>query len=46
MRNVALAPPSVAPLTGGLADSIFDTAAASPTLPLLARRVDPASTTW
>ena len=46
MRNVALAPPSVAPLSGGLADSIFDTAAVTPTLPLLARRVDPASAPW
>ncbi|MBO4252760.1 AMP-dependent synthetase/ligase [Streptomyces griseorubiginosus] len=46
MRNVALAPPSVAPLTGGLADSIFDTAAADPTLAVLARRTDPASRAW
>ncbi|MCH5672186.1 AMP-dependent synthetase/ligase [Streptomyces gilvus] len=46
MRNVALAPPSVAPLTGGLADSIFDTAAADPTLTVLARRTDPASRAW
>ncbi|MER8007728.1 AMP-dependent synthetase/ligase [Streptomyces sp. NPDC094149] len=46
MRDVALAPPTVSPLTGGLADSIFDTAALDPTLPLLARRADPASSTW
>ncbi|MEU3339179.1 AMP-dependent synthetase/ligase [Streptomyces sp. NPDC002144] len=46
MRNVALAPPSVAPLTGGLADSIFDTAAADPTRAVLARRTDPASRAW
>ncbi|MEU9396639.1 AMP-dependent synthetase/ligase [Streptomyces sp. NPDC048324] len=46
MRDVALAPPTVSPLTGGLADSIFDTAALDPTLPLLARRADPASPTW
>ena len=26
MRDVALAPPSVSPLTGGLADSVFETA--------------------
>ncbi|MET7476025.1 AMP-dependent synthetase/ligase [Streptomyces sp. NPDC005648] len=46
MRDVALAPRTVAPLTGGLADSLFDMAALEPTLPLLARRPDPASTTW
>ncbi|WP_458247496.1 AMP-dependent synthetase/ligase [Streptomyces sp. MAI_2237] len=46
MRDVALAPLTVSPLTGGLADSIFDTAALDPTLPLLARRADPASPTW
>ncbi|MDC2954510.1 long-chain fatty acid--CoA ligase [Streptomyces gilvifuscus] len=46
MRDVAIAPPTVSPLTGGLADSIFDTAALDPTLPLLARRADPASSTW
>ncbi|MFE7859658.1 AMP-dependent synthetase/ligase [Streptomyces sp. NPDC057403] len=46
MRDVALAPPTVSPLTGGLADSIFDTAVLDPTLPLLARRADPASPTW
>ncbi|MFC8513014.1 AMP-dependent synthetase/ligase [Streptomyces sp. NPDC057257] len=46
MRDVAIAPPTISPLTGGLADSIFDTAALDPTLPLLARRTDPASGTW
>jgi long-chain acyl-CoA synthetase len=46
MRDFALAPPSVSSLTGGLADSIFETAALNPTLPLLARRTDPSSTTW
>lgn len=41
MRDFALAPPTVSALTGGLADSIFDTAALNPTLPLLARRRAP-----
>ncbi|MFF8971668.1 AMP-dependent synthetase/ligase [Streptomyces sp. NPDC014995] len=38
MRDVALAPPAASPLTGGLADSVFETAARTPTLPVLARR--------
>lgn len=38
MRDLALAPPSAPPLTGGLADSLFARAAESPTLPVLARR--------
>jgi long-chain acyl-CoA synthetase len=47
MRDLALAPTTVSPLTGGLADSIFDTAALDPTLPMLARRPTPSSsTTW
>jgi len=46
MRNVALAPRTVAPLTGGLADSLFDLAVLEPTLPLLARRSAPASGAW
>ncbi|MCX4743393.1 AMP-dependent synthetase/ligase [Streptomyces antibioticus] len=46
MRDFALAPSAVSPLTGGLADSVFDTAARTPTLPVLARRRDPASVTW
>lgn len=46
MRDLALAPPSVSPLTGGLADSVFETAARNPTLPMLARRPDPSATTW
>ncbi|MGW3115532.1 AMP-dependent synthetase/ligase [Streptomyces sp. NPDC001107] len=46
MRDFALAPPTVSPLTGGLADSIFDTAALDPTRPMLARRPTPSSTTW
>lgn len=46
MRDFALAPPTVSPLTGGLADSIFDTAALDPTRPMLARRPSPSSTTW
>ncbi|GGV82074.1 long-chain acyl-CoA synthetase [Streptomyces griseoloalbus] len=46
MRDPALAPPSAAPLTGGLADSLFATAAESPTLPMLARRTGPSSSVW
>src|SRR5690606_15798758 len=46
MRDLALAPPSTPPLTGGLADSLFETATRTPTLPMLARRRDPASSTW
>ncbi|MER6424970.1 AMP-dependent synthetase/ligase [Streptomyces sp. NPDC001137] len=46
MRDFALAPPTVSPLTGGLADTVFDTAAHHPTLPMLARRPAPSSTTW
>jgi long-chain acyl-CoA synthetase len=46
MRNVALAPPSVSPLTGGLADSVFETAARNPTVPMLARRPDASSAVW
>jgi long-chain acyl-CoA synthetase len=38
MRDLALAPPAASPLTGGLADSVFETAARTPTLPVLARR--------
>ncbi|MEU4038121.1 AMP-dependent synthetase/ligase [Streptomyces collinus] len=46
MRDVALAPAAVPPLTGGLADTVFGTAERSPTLPLLARRADPAASGW
>ncbi|MEU5540547.1 AMP-dependent synthetase/ligase [Streptomyces sp. NPDC020362] len=46
MRDVALAPPAVPPLTGGLADSIFETAERSPTLPVLAHRSDTAPGRW
>lgn len=46
MRNVALAPPSVSPLTGGLADSVFETAVRNPTQPMLARRPDSSADTW
>ncbi|OLZ73669.1 long-chain fatty acid--CoA ligase [Streptomyces sp. IMTB 2501] len=46
MRDVAFAPAVAPPLTGGLADSVFDTAERSPTLPVLARRADPAATVW
>ncbi|WP_369166578.1 long-chain fatty acid--CoA ligase [Streptomyces sp. R28] len=46
MRDLGLAPPTVTPLTGGLADSVFETAALDPTLPMLARHPDASSTTW
>ncbi|MGW0882051.1 AMP-dependent synthetase/ligase [Streptomyces sp. NPDC002671] len=46
MRDVALAPSAIPPLTGGLADSVFDAAEHNPTLPVLARRPDPAATRW
>ncbi|MFS4094446.1 AMP-dependent synthetase/ligase [Streptomyces sp. AF1A] len=46
MRDVALAPSAPPPLTGGLADSVFDLADADPTLPVLARRDGPAATRW
>ncbi|MET9736110.1 AMP-dependent synthetase/ligase [Streptomyces sp. NPDC006458] len=38
MRDFALAPPVVPPSSGGLADSVFEAAVHSPTVPLLARR--------
>ncbi|MFJ4787510.1 AMP-dependent synthetase/ligase [Streptomyces sp. NPDC088794] len=46
MRDFALAPSTVSSHSGGLADSIFDTAVHNPTLPLLARRSSPSSTVW
>ncbi|WP_406449894.1 AMP-dependent synthetase/ligase [Streptomyces sp. NBC_01622] len=49
MRDFAVAPPptsALSTLTGGLADSVFETAAVNPTLPLIARRPDPSSTVW
>ncbi|MEV7863568.1 AMP-dependent synthetase/ligase [Streptomyces hirsutus] len=46
MRDLALAPQAASPLTGGLADSLFETAAESPNLPMLARRADPAAASW
>ncbi|MFI1354740.1 AMP-dependent synthetase/ligase [Streptomyces sp. NPDC020898] len=47
MRDFALAPPTTsAPLTGGLADSVFDTALRDPNLPQLARRPDPVKPVW
>ncbi|KPC86163.1 long-chain fatty acid--CoA ligase [Streptomyces sp. NRRL WC-3753] len=46
MRDPALAPPAVPPLTGGLADSLFETAARTPALPMLARRRGPGSPCW
>ncbi|MFE2583072.1 AMP-dependent synthetase/ligase [Streptomyces sp. NPDC059378] len=38
MRDFAFAPPATPSVTGGLADTVFDTAARNPALPLLARR--------
>ncbi len=46
MRDTALAPPAVSPLTGGLADSVFETADREPTRPMLARRTGPACAVW
>ncbi|WP_217142465.1 long-chain fatty acid--CoA ligase [Streptomyces sp. AC627_RSS907] len=46
MRDLALAPPAVPPLTGGLADSLFETAAARPALPMLARRSGAHPAVW
>ncbi|MFI5966788.1 AMP-dependent synthetase/ligase [Streptomyces asoensis] len=46
MRDFALAPPVGTPLTGGLADTVFETAARTPTLPVLARRTEGASAEW
>ncbi|MFD7470012.1 AMP-dependent synthetase/ligase [Streptomyces tendae] len=46
MRETALAPRAVPPLTGSLADSLFETAARTPTLPMLARRRGPGSAVW
>ncbi|MFI8189128.1 AMP-dependent synthetase/ligase [Streptomyces sp. NPDC085946] len=51
MRDLAPAspaapPPAAPPLTGGLADRLFETADRSPALPMLARRPDPASARW
>lgn len=46
MRAYALAPAPVSPLTGGLADSVFETAVRTPDLPVLARRPAPGSSLW
>jgi long-chain acyl-CoA synthetase len=46
MRDFALAPPVASPLTGGLADTVFETAAVDPTLAMIARRPDPSSPVW
>jgi long-chain acyl-CoA synthetase len=46
MRDVALAPAVAPPLTGGLADSVFDIADLRPALPVLAYRLDSSATTW
>ncbi|MFE3638380.1 long-chain fatty acid--CoA ligase [Streptomyces cellostaticus] len=46
MRDDALAPAAARPLTGGLADSVFETAQRSPALPVLARRSDAVPGGW
>ncbi|MEU3830019.1 AMP-dependent synthetase/ligase [Streptomyces sp. SID161] len=46
MRDVALAPASVPPLTGGLADSVFARADRDPTLPVLAHRARSGAAGW
>ncbi|MEW2133090.1 AMP-dependent synthetase/ligase [Streptomyces sp. NPDC005435] len=46
MRDVALAPAAVPPPTGGLADTVFETAVRNPGLPLLAWRKNAAATVW
>ena len=46
MRDFAVAPRTASPLTGGLADSLFETAALDPTRPLLARRPESSSSVW
>ncbi|MEU6406654.1 AMP-dependent synthetase/ligase [Streptomyces sp. NPDC046985] len=46
MRDFALAPSTVTPPTGGLADSVFETAQVRPSLPVLARRASPGSEAW
>ncbi|MFJ2814666.1 MULTISPECIES: AMP-dependent synthetase/ligase [unclassified Streptomyces] len=46
MCAYALAPPTVTPLTGGLADSVFETALKAPARPVLARRPVPGSSVW
>ncbi|WP_416976096.1 AMP-binding protein, partial [Streptomyces sp. 4F14] len=45
-RDLGLAPPTATSLIGGLADSVFETAAINPTLPMLARRPTPSSPVW
>ncbi|MEU3548031.1 AMP-dependent synthetase/ligase [Streptomyces longwoodensis] len=45
MRDTAMAPPAAPPLTAGLADSVFETAVRTPTLPVLARR-RPGTAAW
>ncbi|MDH6629519.1 long-chain acyl-CoA synthetase [Streptomyces sp. LBL] len=46
MRDVVPPPPIAPPSTGGLADSVFETAALHPDRPMLARRPDAASVGW
>ncbi|MGW2822909.1 AMP-dependent synthetase/ligase [Streptomyces sp. NPDC001443] len=47
MRDFAFAPPTTPSVAGGLADTVFETAARNPALPLLARRTGTsASASW
>ncbi|MFF4492286.1 AMP-dependent synthetase/ligase [Streptomyces sp. NPDC001544] len=46
MRDPALGPAAAPPLVGGLADGVFETAARTPDLPVLARHPDGAPTSW
>ncbi|MFI6936325.1 AMP-dependent synthetase/ligase [Streptomyces sp. NPDC050287] len=46
MRDAAPPPPIAPPPTGGLADSVFETATLDPSRPVLARRPDAASSVW
>ncbi|MFJ8543450.1 AMP-dependent synthetase/ligase [Streptomyces sp. NPDC093586] len=47
MRDLAPTPRAAPPpLTGGLADSLFETAGRTPALPMLARRPVPSSAVW
>ncbi|MEU6578263.1 AMP-dependent synthetase/ligase [Streptomyces sp. NPDC046805] len=46
MHDFAPAPTAAPTLTGGLADSLFETAELNPTLPVLARRPDVTSPAW
>ncbi|MEU9211873.1 AMP-dependent synthetase/ligase [Streptomyces sp. NPDC048415] len=46
MHQSELPPPVTAPMQGGLADSLFETARRTPDLPQIARRPDASSAAW